>query len=205
MRKSYVYIALLMLFFILISGCSNSSSEKTERATISVNADSDYVNTFEDLHLGILFDFDFKLPHADNRWVTLWVERYENGEEVPSSLDLRYGMSPEEVETGQIGFGIINPNSEGEAMAFLYGPNVSIQPSIIELEDKSGVFSSWDYAIDEEELELDLDETYLLAAYREKKSDSIRTIDLQNDAAVNQMIEEDDLVLLLKIKVEESQ
>jgi len=56
------------------------------------------VNTFEDLNLGILFDFDFTLPNADNSWVNLWVERYIDGEKESQRLtQLSYGNSPNEV------------------------------------------------------------------------------------------------------------
>ena len=74
LKKNYYIISSILLFILILSsGCTNTS-EKV--ATISVNSDSEYVNTFEDLNLGILFDFDFSLPNADKSWVNLWVDRY---------------------------------------------------------------------------------------------------------------------------------
>jgi hypothetical protein len=90
----------------LISGCTSSTNKPP---TISKSADSEYVKTFKDLHLGILFNFDFKLPNADKSWVTIWVERYQNGEKnIHPITELSYGLSPNEVEQGNIGFGMIN-------------------------------------------------------------------------------------------------
>lgn len=199
LSKKY-FIASLLLILIVVSGCANSNKENV---TISVNADSEYVSTFEDLNLGILFDFNFKLPNADKSWVNLWVERYNDGEKESQPLtQLSYGNSPNKKEEGHLGFGIINPNDK-DTLVFLYGPSVRANPSIIEKQTKSSNFINWDYGIGNEDVELELGETKILAVYRETASDSIRTVDLQDEESVNQMIQQDDLVLLLKIKVEE--
>ncbi|RDW17667.1 hypothetical protein [Oceanobacillus chungangensis] len=199
-KNYFMFSTILFFFLVLSSGCTNSSDNKV---TISVNSDSEYVNTFEDLNLGILYDFDFKLPNADKSWVNLWVERYYYGKRESKPLtQLSYGNSPNEVDEGHLGFGMINPNSE-DTLVFVYGPDVSTQPSIIEYESKTDIFSSWDYAIGNEEVELELGETKILAVYRETEGNSISTIDLQDEESVNRMIKEDAMVLLLKIKIEE--
>lgn len=77
------------------------------------------------------------------------------------------------------------------------------QPSLIEKEFKTNGMSYWSCAIGKEEVELKLGETKILAAYWETESNSIQTIDLQDEDSVNRMIKQDDMVLLLKIKVEE--
>ncbi|MGO4889521.1 hypothetical protein ACJ2A9_17375 [Anaerobacillus sp. MEB173] len=201
MKKNYFILSVIILSsLILSSGCSNSSNKV---ATISVNSDSEYVKTFEDLNIGILYDFNFKLLNADKRWVNLWVERYNDGKKVSQPLaQLSYGNSPIEVDEGHLGFGMINPNSE-DTFVFLYGPSVSTQPSIIEKESKTDMFIARDYAIGDEEVELELGETIILAAYRETGSNSISTVDLQDEESVNRMIKQDDMVLLLKLKVDE--
>ena len=203
MKKNYYIISSILLFILIVSsGCTNTS-EKV--ATISVNSGSEYVNTFEDLNLGILFDFDFTLPNADKSWVNLWVDRYIDGEKESQPLiQLSYGNSPNEVEEGHLGFGMINPNSKS-TLVFLYGPAVSTHPSIIERESMTDVSSSWDYAIGNEKVDLDIGETKILAAYRETESNSIRTIDLQDEDSVNEMIKQDNMVLLLKVKIEKIQ
>lgn len=162
------------------------------------------MNTFEDLNLGILFDFDFTLPNADKSWVNLWVERYIDGKKESQPLtQLSYGNSPNEVEQGHLGFGMINPNLE-DTLVFLYGPAVRKYPAIIEREPKTDVSSSWDYAIGNEEVELDIGETKILAAYWETESNSIRTVDLQDEDSVNEMIKQVNMVLLLKVKIEKN-
>lgn len=197
-KNNFIFSSILLFFLILGSGCTNSSGNI---ATISVNSDSEYVNTFEDLNLGILFDFHFKLPNADKSWVNLWVERYNGGKKESQPLtQLSYGNSPNKVDEGQLGFGIINPYPE-DTLVFLYGPGVRTEPSIIEIESKTDIFSAWDYAFGNEEVELELGETKILAVYRETGSNSISTVDLQDEEAVNRMIEQDDMVLLLKVKI----
>jgi len=182
------------------SGCT-ISNDKT--ATISVNSDSEYVNTFEDLNLGILFDFDFTLPDADESWVNLWVERYNDGtKETQPLTQLSYGNSPNKVDEGSMGFGMINPNTEAP-LVFLYGPDVRTQPQIIKKESNANRLSTWDYAIGEKEVELKMGETKILAVYRETENDSLRTVDLQDEETVKEMIEQEDTVLVLKVKIDE--
>ncbi|MBP3950114.1 hypothetical protein [Bacillus suaedae] len=200
-KKQFIFGFILVFFLALSSGCTNSELEK--KPTISIDSDSDYVTTFKDLNLGVLYDFDFKLPNADNSWVNLWVERYNDGKLDSQPLtQLSYGNSPTEMEEGHLGFGIINPNSEAP-LVFLYGPGVRTQPSVIEKESKTIMASAWDYAIGNEDVELELGETTILAAYRETESNSFRTVDLQDEEAVKTMIQQNDTVLLLKIKIEE--
>lgn len=198
-RSYFVFGTFILILFILSSGCTDANDKN---ATISVSSDSKYVRTFEDLSLGILFDFDYKLPNADESWVTLWVEQYKDGKKESKPLtELSYGESPNEEEGGHLGFGILHPNTD-DASAFLYGPGVNIHPSYIETESKTGMSSTWDYAIDDEKKELELGEEQILAVYRETESSVIDTIDLQDEEAINGMIEEDTMVLLLKIKIE---
>ncbi|MUK87829.1 hypothetical protein GMD78_05370 [Ornithinibacillus sp. L9] len=199
-KNFFLFSSFLFLFLLLSSGCTNSSEDI---ATISVNSDSEFANTFEGLNLGILFDFNFKLPNADKSWVNLWVERYNDGKKDSQPLtQLSYGNSPNEFEEGNLGFGMINPNSE-DTIVVLYGPGVSAQQSIIENESKTDIISSWNYAMDNKEVNLELGETKILAAYRETKSNSISTVDLQDEESIKRMIKQDDMVLLLKINIEE--
>lgn len=201
-KKLIICSILLFCFIILIVSCVHSSDKV---ATISVNTDSEYANTFHDLNLGILFDFDFTLYNADKSWVNLWVERYINGEKESLPLtQLSFGNSPNKVDKGHLGFGLINPNSE-HTLIFLYVPSGRTQPSIIDKEHKMNILSSWDYAIGTEKVELKIGETKILAAYREKEGKSIRTFDLQDEDELNRMIEQHNVVLLLKIKIEEQE
>ncbi|MCT2538240.1 hypothetical protein NC661_10590 [Aquibacillus koreensis] len=196
------YRSIVMIICVLISvGCS---SQESKSPTISINAESEYVNTFEKLDLGLIFDFDFHLPNADQTWVTLWVEKYSEGKKDTEPVAiLSYGNSPSEVEEGLLGFGMLNQNTDDTAI-FLYGPGVSIEPRNIDLLPESNLMSSWDYALqDDEKLELQLGETKILASYRETQGNGMSTISLSSEEEVEKLIQDNDLVLLLKIKVEE--
>lgn len=145
----------MLFFFVLINvGCSDK--DEVDAPTISINQNSEYEKTFRDLSLGVLFNFYFYLPSADKRWVTLWVERYIDGKKDSQPLtQLSYGNSPEDVDEGPLGFGMINENSE-DALVFLYGPGASTQPSKIDLKPMTSIGSSLEYAIGKEEVELKL-------------------------------------------------
>ncbi|MBK5445006.1 MULTISPECIES: hypothetical protein [unclassified Peribacillus] len=199
MKKNYFIFSLIsILSLIIISGCTNKDSI----ATISVNSDSEHTNTFKKLNLGELYDFDFKLNNADITWVNVWIESYKDGKQEPQPLaELSYGKSPNKVEEGNLGFGIINTNDT--RLGFLYAPNVTATPQKIDKIHSVGVFSRWDYAIGEDKVELKLGETYLLGAYRESNGNSIRTYNLQDENEVKKMISDDKIVFLLKIKIEE--
>ncbi len=200
--KKIKLIFIATLIFLLISGCSKPNEET---ATISANADSEYVHTFTDLNLGILYDFDFRLPDADKRMVTIWVEGYKEGEKGPDPItQLIYGSSPNHFSEGHLGFGMINSSIE-EPLLFLYAPSVSSTPHKIEKLDVSGGVSTWDYAIGDEKVALSLGETKLLAVYRQSSDNVIRTFDYQDEEAIEQMIKEDSQVLLLKMKIEENE
>ncbi|GAA0339446.1 hypothetical protein GCM10008967_32210 [Bacillus carboniphilus] len=203
MKKYILFISLSVV--MLITSCTKNDNHNSVAPTISINQDSEYANTFKELNLGILFEFNFYLPNADKRWVNLWVERYKEGNKDPRPLtELSYGSSPKEVTQGRLGFGMINPNLN-DTSVFLFAPGVSSPPSLIEKELNPNIkISTWDYAFGQDEVELELGETYILAAYRETERNSIKMIDLQAKDSVDQMIKRDDMVLLLKIKVQEN-
>lgn len=98
---------------------------------------------------------------------------------------------------------MINPNSE-DTLVFLYGPSVQTQPFIIEKGFKTNINSSQEYAIGNKKVELELGETKILAVYRKTESHSMSMIDFHDEEFVNQMIKQEDMVLLLKLKIEES-
>lgn len=186
-------------------GCSSESSNNNKIAYISANLDSEYNNTFKDLQLGVLFDFDLKLPDADKSWVDIWVEGYRNGKAVePFPLtQLSYGLSPKQVEEGPMGFGILNPNSS-EAQFFLYSTGVRTNPNSIDnsLLSKHGI-STWEYAIGDKKIGLESGEEMVLAVYRQGEESLRAGYDYQDSDAINKMINEDTTVILLKIKVQE--
>ncbi|MFC4403756.1 hypothetical protein [Gracilibacillus xinjiangensis] len=197
MKKNIVAVFISLL--IITAGCS--VKQEMDKPTIAKSPDSQYETTLKELGLGMVFNFDFYLPSADERWVTLWVERYKQGEkEADPVAKFSFGNSPNEVDEGALGFGIINPGRDNP-LVFLYAPGVTAQPAQVEKQSISN-HSSWDYALGDEEIELDLGEATLLAAYRETEGNSIEMVDLQDERSVNKMIHEDEMVLLFKIMVE---
>lgn len=201
LRISKSLLAIIFLSFSILSvACSKQS---IETISISKKNNSNYLTTFNDLGLGILYDFDFNLPNADKRWVTLWVERYNEGKMEDQPLgELSYGLSPNKNEKGSLGLGIINPHSDN-TLAFLYAPGVTQRPMKLEPGINTNLPSIWHYALVDEKVELNLNETYLLGVYRVISSNHIRPIDYQDENALQQMINDDNMVLLLKIRVEE--
>jgi hypothetical protein len=194
-------ISVMLVFMLLIaSGCKEQNSTTP---VISTNPNSDYKQTFEDLSLGIINDFQFKLPEADKRWVRIWVERYIDGVKSKEPLtQLSYGISPNKVDEGHLGMGIINHQTENPLL-FLYAPGVRQTPQSFEKAIADFGFNSWNYAIGEEEMELEMGKTYLLAVHRQTDNNYIKSYDYQEETELNKMIKEDRMVLLLKIKIEE--
>ncbi|WP_058308186.1 hypothetical protein [Gracilibacillus massiliensis] len=196
-------LLLIMAMVVALVGCNTGN---TDTISITATPESDYRNTFEELGLGQLFDFDFILPNADTSWVTLWVEKYSDGEkekEKEPIAELSYGMSPNKKDEGKLGFGMINPRSE-DSQVFLYGPGTTLHPSKKELGLDAKSSFTWGYAT-EETINLEIGETKVLAGYRQATGNSIRTYGYQTEEDIERMIEEDSIVLLLKIKVERAE
>lgn len=207
-RYRVILILILTIIMAINVGC-NSKSNDNKIAYISANVNSKYETTFKELSLGFLLDFNLKLPKADKSWVTIWVEGYSGGKPVEPFhlIELSYGISPKEVEEGSIGFGMIDSYNEEkfneEKLLFLYSPYVKARPHNID--DNFFIdfgASTWDYAIGNEKITLESGQELILGVYRQVEK-SLRTYDYQNLDSINQMIDEDITVLLLKIKVEE--
>ncbi|WHX27957.1 hypothetical protein QNH47_08960 [Virgibacillus halodenitrificans] len=193
-------LVVLFICFLIITGCSNVASTQEKSPTISNITDSKYTETFNELNLGTLFDYNLYLPHADKRWVRLWVEKYQDGKKEDQPVtELSYGMSVNKVDEGHLGFGMLSDSS-----VLLYGPNVNIQPEQIDLNLNEEYITSWGHAIEEgKEIDLELGKTKLLAAYWQTASNKIPTIDFQNEDDIANLIKENEFVLLLKIKIDE--
>lgn len=193
-----------VIVLLSLVGCSAVTDKEEKVAYITANSNSEYENVFKDLGLGILYDFNLKLPHADESWVHIWVEGYSNGQKMEPFhlIDLNYGESPEPTNEGHMGFGFINPRSE-DASLFLYSNSVKAPPTKLNnlMVDLSSMASSWGYSIGDEEIGLNSGETKLLAVYRATKDNKIRTYDYQDIQSIDEMIKNHSFVLLLKIKV----
>lgn len=205
-KRFYSFILVIIIIAMIFSiGCSHENNNDNKIAYISSNTDSEYANTFKELNLGILFDFNLRLPNADKSWVTLWVEGYSDGKAVEPSplITLSYGLSPVQVEEGHMGFGIINPNSN-EPQFFLYSKGMKTDSPGMDnnfLNKSSG--SIWGYAIGSKPIGLESGKEIVLAVYRQGKNSMRSGYDYQDLDSINNMIKDDTTVLLLKLKVEE--
>ncbi|MYL70415.1 hypothetical protein GLW00_06130 [Halobacillus litoralis] len=189
---------LLLIGLCILTGCA--MAEGTD-PFIKANPDSEYETTYKELGIGQIHDFHFTLPNADERWVRVWMEGYKNGEKINEPLaELSYGQSPGQDEEGHLGIGIIRGGGDG-AMLHVYAPGVSLIPRESPLPLNETGISTWEHAVDEEGVNLVLGEEVLLGAYRQSTSGSIQTFDLQDNEQVKQMIHDDTVVLLLKMKV----
>ncbi|WP_085505335.1 hypothetical protein [Thalassobacillus devorans] len=200
MRKVYTLI-FIMVIAVISSSCEQATSKQ---ATIAKAEDSKYAATFEELSMGMLWSFEFYLPDADKRWVNVWVERYRDGEKDPDPVtQLSYGMSPNEVDEGNLGLAIISPELKQPSI-FLYAPGVTQSAKRMEEGFNENLASAWGYGLGDEKLELGLGETVTLGGYRQASTkDSIKVQDFSSEASIEEMIDKDHLVLLLKMKIEE--
>ena len=196
------FVLVLLMLISLLGGCSSDRSNKI--AYISANENSRYQTTFSELNLGLVRDYRLMLPSADKSWVKIWVEGYRDGEKVePSPLaELSYGLSPEKVSEGSMGIGIIHTGER--RYVFLYAPGVSMGPMELDAFLIDSGISGWEYAVDSERIGLEPGETVVLGAHRQGEQ-SLRMYDLQDEDSIDDMIEEDKTVLLLKIRVDEQE
>ncbi|WP_139997430.1 hypothetical protein [Paenibacillus paridis] len=200
-------VIMLFSYLILLGGCSNEPKLEEKIAYISKVKNPQDSKTFNDLHFGILNDFNIKLTEADKSWVTLWVEGYINGEKtIPFRLkQFTYGEHrTNKVAEGPLGFGIINSQLEDDTSLFWYSYEMSEPPQIIEnILNSEGVGKTTRYfAIGDDEVGLASGETKVLGVYRQLVN-PYKVYDYQDINQIGQMINEDKTVLLLlKISVE---
>jgi hypothetical protein len=200
--KAWVFGVVMAITLFWSTGCS-SIDQKEAFASISSSTGSEYEKTFQALRLGQLFDFNLQLPYANKSWVEIWVEGYKNGKVLGDSpiIQLSYGLSPREKENGQIGFGMINTQND-QTLLLLYSE--SAHTNI--LRDNDDLFleealMSWEYTIGDQQVVLEAGEEKVLAVYRQGENSLRSAYEYENTDAINEMINENAVVLLLKIKV----
>lgn len=192
---------LLLLFFsiTLLAACSTTNDDVP--ATIEANPDTGYGKTFQELRIGNLLNFDFQLNNADQTWVTIWVESYQDGKQKEqSAAQLAYGLSPNKTEQGPLGIGMFE-TVDGSYL-FIYSNNISLKPTKIDIPNSENIISEWKYALNEETLELN--QSYLLGVYRASENE-MAVYDLQDEKEVEQMIQDSKYVLLVKMKIGENE
>lgn len=202
--RTIIVAALFILLLQMVTGCSSTPESSSKLAYIKVNKQSPYEQTFKDLHLGPLLDFNLRLPEADQTWVNIWVEGYQDGKPMsPLKLaELSYGESPEPTAEGPLVMGIVNA-AAGKPLIFLYSSGASVVPQALDFVlNREGVGgSTWSYAFGDEEVGFEAGETKVLGVYREVKK-ILNSYDYQDTEQLKQMVKDDMTVLFLKIKVE---
>jgi len=185
---------------LMSAGCTDSVDD-TEAATVSVQSDSEYVQTFKELQLGTLADFTVNLPRENEGSLRLWVERYQEGKIDPQPVaELSFDLDAKEAAESPVGFGMIDADPES-LLVFLYGPGVKTAPEKIENFHSSGTFFGWEYALGDEPASLKTGETIILGAYRQSSGNSIQTYDLQSKKGLEEMVRDDRVVLVLKMEI----
>lgn len=204
-KKQFIIFWIMGLtLFLMIAGCSTSSNSNEKIAHIAANEQQEYQKAIDQTGLGILFDFQLKLPSADQSWVTMWVEAYKKGVKQPDHLtEISYGLSPNKVEEGHTGFGIVNPDSE-QPLLYMYAPSVKSPPHDIEddrIFSEPAIIKSWAYTIDQKSTGLEAGETKVLAIYV-RGGNAVKNYDYKQADSIQSVIDDGHTVLLLKIKVE---
>lgn len=197
-RKLAGYFLAILL---LLTGCSEDNKHL---AYVSTDRGGEYEDVVKELNIGTLINYHLRLPKADETWVRIWVEAYREGEKVePFFAELNYGLSPNKVDKGHMGLGIVQPYDE-EELFFLYAPGVKDFPHTVEnnplQQDKP---FTWGYTFDKE-LTLDSGDTETLGVYYQSSNpDSIEGVDFQDESSVQDLISRGETVLLIKMNVEE--
>ncbi|WP_059053852.1 hypothetical protein [Paenibacillus senegalimassiliensis] len=207
-KKRFSILSMMVLTLsLVVAGCSTPSNSNEKIADIAANEQQEYQKAIEQTGLGILFDFQLKLPSADQSWVTMWVEAYKEGVKQPDHLtEISYGLSPNKVEEGHTGFGIVNPDSE-QPLLYMYAPSVKSPPHSIAddtIFSEQAIIKSWAYTIDQKSTGLEPGETKVLAIYVQGEND-LKNYDYKQADSIQSVIDDGHTVLLLKIKVEAKQ
>ena len=182
----------------------NTSVTQDTSLTISASPDSQYMRTFKDLNLGVLFDFSVEVPKADTSWLNLWVEEYSDGNYTEPTILITQSnaLGTQESLKTQVGFGILNPNGE-DVDVLLYSYNDNAKVSISKKVTLEQGITNWEYVIDAEKNGLEFGEEKIIAVYITGKDTLMSGGDYQDPNFLKEMIEANETVLFLKIKIEE--
>ena len=205
-RKYFILLLITILVLAVATGCGAEGEDVDESVanSVSINTKSKYLDTFTELNLGEVLDFNLELNSSERNMVTIWVEGYRDGNPISQEPigELSYRLSSEDDGLQAMGLGIFNHNFDSKLLIYSSGGKILLNPTTMEgyQLNKSGV-SAGEYAIKGDSVALELGEEKLLAAYRQAEY-SLKTVDYENEESISKMIAEDDFVLLLKIMIE---
>lgn len=203
------YISRIILILVIVTtltiGCRIESKSDDTLAYISHSKNSEYEKTFDELQLGTMFNYKYKLENANTTSVQGWLELYENGKIVDRNIDgFSYIVRPEKKgEEGNLGFGTIE-SIKSNSLIFFYSPAFTMAPRDIEYDlNKSDGINVWHNAINNQTLSIKEGEEVILAVYREIIDDEVIKYNYQNSDDIEKIIKEDNRVVLFKFKIDE--
>ncbi len=199
-------VILIIVFIVIFTfGCSDVSKDDKIIAYISQSNNSDYEKTFNDLKIGRVFDYEYKLVNADKTSVQGWLEVYENGQMIDDNIaGFKYIIrSSKNGEEGNLGFGVIE-SVNGNSSIFFYSPSFKMTPYNIEYDFNKDIgINSWANAIKDQTLSIEKEQEVILAVYREIKGDNLIEYNYQNSDSIEKIIKEDNKVILFKFKIDD--
>lgn len=203
----YKSAVILIIAFILIFtfGCNDVSKDDKTRAYISQSKNSDYEKTFNELKIGRIFDYEYKLVNADKTSVQGWLEVYEKGKMTDDNIGgFKYIFrTSEKGEEGNLGFGAIE-SANGNSSIFFYSPSFTMTPYNIEYNfNKDQGINSWANAIKDQTLSIEKGQEVILAVYREIKGNELIEYNYQNTDSIEKIIKKDNKVILFKFKIDD--
>ncbi len=188
----------VLIVFVLLVACSDISQNE-ELVTIEPKKESETIVSAERLGLGPIFEFDITYPDPENTLMQVWLELYENGEEVSDEQgQLRTYHENLRSKSQSIGWVTIDMNGEQlDLRLYDYdGENSSVASS---KKDNILTFNltAQSYLI-EGKTSLQQGEELALATLYQSEDNYTREFN-----TLEELIEHHNLVYVMKIKVEE--
>ncbi|WP_166242981.1 hypothetical protein [Paenibacillus turpanensis] len=200
-QKGYILAIAAALLIIFGSGCSKSD-ETGAIAILSKDEDSELVTSFTQMFVGELLHYHLTLPQANRSWMTIWAEVYQKGSKIDleSPVMLSYGLSTKEKVEGSMGIALFQGNNDKMYFS-LHAPGVRSALSEFHPNPYFPGIGHWENSIGEQPLQFEAGKEEIIGGFRGDQ-ESLRTYSMQNPEHVANMIKEDDLVILFKMKVE---
>jgi len=201
LKKIWCVCGVFLLLAVIISGCSVSEAS-VGSTVIKASENKERQQAFKDLSLVSVLDFDLTWQDADETELIIWAEQYEDGKLYEEQTIYLTTYSEEKEKKGYIGMGVVDA-ADMAPMLVVYAPGGSIRTEIEDKIDDSNAFHGWESSINDENLKLEIGETYTLGAYRVSNGSSIRSYNLQIEDEVEKMMKDDRAGFLLKVKLTE--
>lgn len=197
MKKITVYMLGTFLLF-LAAGCAKAEEDK---AIIKLKNPSKHQETFHELSLGELREFEFQYPKDENTETEIWIDYYINGKKQSNPTSLTFRTVEADSEKALLGMGLIR-HQEKEPILFLYGPSQSIKDKRNEEEMWGKLqISGWQQHPEEKGITLGIDEEVVITAYSGTILNETRMYDLSKKKELRKLINTHEVVLLLKAKL----